>query len=941
MHTQAAANDSHPETAAARGARPSSVAGPTSVAKPEPAKLQSDVDLLSSTLDAVIRELVGDEAFGELVAIRDLAAERRLGSPDAERRLATAIAELAEPSARNVARALGVFFDLANIAEDLQRIRVLREREQARHPLPLSESLAAAIRELREAGHSADDVQQAIDRLSIELVFTAHPSEAKRRSIRSKLRRLRSSLADLDRPGLLPRERDSILAAIAAELRVLWQTEFLKPDKPSVADEVDRGLSILPRLREVVPLVCRAMRQALAEQYPGHAFRIPTFLSFGSWMGGDRDGNPFVTADVTAATLCRLRNAAIDIHLDECRQLYDYLTVSLTCTAGAESLGSQLASLRDTWPGLAASIDPVPPYEAYRRWLRMIRWRLEQSRVSSVDEAPRPGSYGCGRELEQDVVAICRCLEIDHDASILDGDAGRWLDLVRTFGLRITRLDIRQDSRRYEEIAADILRVTGCCDDFAAADEAERRQLLVDTMATLPEVPLADLQPLTRDTLALYDLLRRAVERFGPDCIGGSVISLTQSRVDVLTVLWLWRHAARGAAAEVQTSLRVVPLFEKIGDLRRSDDTLSAILTEPIYAEHLAAQGNRQMVMVGYSDSTKDGGYLSACWGLYDAQRRISAAAARHQVHVTFFHGRGGSLGRGGGPAARGILSLPPEALDGTLRLTEQGEVLAERYDDVQIAFRHLEQVSWATLVGSTIHPAEPEEAWLELADRLATRSFEVYRELVEQPGFITFFSQATPIDEIENLPIGSRPARRRGERSLEDLRAIPWVFAWTQNRCLLPAWYGLGSAILEVKYEDRLAWERLREMYRDWPFFTATIDNAAVALAKADPAISQRYAELVDDDDVRRRLWPRLAGECDRSRQAVLDIVGSRELLETTPWLKRSIEARNPLVDPLNLIQVEFLRRREQSGDDADGSLREILRLSVQGIASGMRTTG
>ncbi|MGA0039980.1 MAG: phosphoenolpyruvate carboxylase, partial [Pirellulales bacterium] len=583
----------------------------------------------------------------------------------------------------------------------------------------------------------------------------------------------------------------------------------------------------------------------------------------------------------------------------------------------------------------------VPRYEAYRRWLRMIRWRLTQSRTASIDDAPLVGSYRSGCDLEADVLAICRCLEIDHDANILDGDAGRWLDLVRTFGLRVTRLDIRQESRRYEEIATDILRATGACDNFAERDDEQRRQVLIDTMGTLPEVPGDAVQPLTHDTLALYDLLRRAVERFGPDCLGGSVISLTRTHVDVLTVLWLWQHACRNASETVTNSLRIVPLFEKIGDLRRSDTTMAAILTEPAYAQHLAAQGNRQMVMVGYSDSTKDGGYLSACWGLYDAQRRIAAAATFKNVHVTFFHGRGGSLGRGGGPAARGILSLPPEALDGTLRLTEQGEVLAERYDDVQIAFRHLEQVSWATLMGSTIHPAAPAEAWLVLADQLATRSYEVYRELVDQPGFIEFFSQATPIDEIENLPIGSRPSRRRGERSLTDLRAIPWVFAWTQNRCLLPAWYGLGTAILEIKYADRLAWERLREMYRDWPFFTATIDNAAVALAKADPAIGQRYAELVEDEEVRQRLWPRLAAECDRSRQAVLDLVGSRELLESTPWLKRSIDARNPLVDPLNLIQVEFLRRREQHGDDANDSLREILRLSVQGIASGMRTTG
>jgi phosphoenolpyruvate carboxylase len=942
MHHPAAGNDNQTPTTPSPAVSEASIALETAVRESTGlSSLDADVDLLSRTLDRVIADLAGDDAHAILMMIRRLAFDRRQGSPDAERRLADAIASLDDSAARNVARALSIFFDLANIAEDHQRIRVLRERERARHPQPLSESLSAAIGQLRKEGHSAGEVQTALDRLSIELVFTAHPSEAKRRSIRSKLRRIRSCLATLDRADLLPRERNRLLVEIASELRVLWQTEFLKPSKPTVADEVARGLSILPRLREVVPQVCRSMRHALAAHFPGHDFRIPTFLTFGSWMGGDRDGNPYVTAEVTAETLCRLRAAAIEMHLEECRRLYDYLTVSLTCTPGAESLAGRLSDLQQRWPELVPVVCEVPPHEAYRRWLRMIRWRLEQSRTSSLDEPSRPGDYGSGGELEADVVAICEALATDHDAGILDGDAGRWLDLVRTFGLRVTRLDIRQDARRYEEITGDIFRACGITTEGDAGVGEVRRRQLLDTMGRLPEIPLDRLQPLSRDTLALYGILRQAVERFGPNCLGGSIISLTQSPLDVLTVLWLWRHVCRGADPSVSTALRIVPLFEKIGDLRRSDTTLTEMLAEPAYAEHLAAQDSRQLVMVGYSDSTKDGGYLSACWGLYDAQRRIATAAEARDVHVTFFHGRGGSLGRGGGPAARGILSLPPESLDGTLRLTEQGEVLAERYDDVQIAFRHLEQVSWATLVGSTIHPADPSAEWLETAERLAARSFTVYRELVEQPGFIAFFSQATPIDEIENLPIGSRPARRRGERSLDDLRAIPWVFAWTQNRCLIPAWYGLGTAILEVKYDDRTAWERLREMYRRWPFFTATIDNAALALAKTDIAIGQRYSELVTDDDIRRRLWQLLAAECDRSRQAVLDITGSRELLEATPWLKRSIDARNPLIDPLNLIQVEFLERRERSVDDPSGSLREILRLSVQGIASGMRTTG
>ena len=327
-------------------------------------------------------------------------------------------------------------------------------------------------------------------------------------------------------------------------------------------------------------------------------------------------------------------------------------------------------------------------------------------------------------------------------------------------------------------------------------------------------------------------------------------------------------------------ALRIIPLFEKIGDLRSAPETMSAILDQPIYAEHLRAQENRQIVMVGYSDSTKDGGYLAACWGLDHAQDSLHQIAAARGVRLTFFHGRGGSLGRGGGPAARGILSLPPEALGESLRLTEQGEVLAERYDDVQVAYRHLEQVTWATLVASNIPRPTVRVEWRELMEAISNQSLRAYRELVDTPGFIEFFSESTPIEEIENLPIASRPSRRTGRRTLNDLRAIPWVFAWTQNRCLIPAWYGLGSALTDMKYRDRVGWQMVLEMYRQWPFFQATIDNAATALAKADMYIGQCYSELCTHEEQRRQIWMLIASERDRSRQAILDIVGGSELL-------------------------------------------------------------
>jgi phosphoenolpyruvate carboxylase len=913
--------------------------------------LRRDVRLLGDMLGSVILDLEGPAAFAVVEEIRALARDRRAGHHQAEAELDARIAGLDDHQASIVARAFSVFFDLVNIAEDRQRVRVLRERERERDPLPLRESLAGGIAELREQGLSAEDVQGALDRLAVELVFTAHPSEAKRRSIRAKLRRMRQSLEALDRPDILPRERRRLESEMRAELAVLWQSDFLRPQRPTVLDEVERGLSVMPRIWEAVPEVYAAVRRALADAYPGHAFSLLTFLRFGSWMGGDRDGNPFVTADVTAATLQKLRQAAIDRHLDWCRRLDEMLTISLRAATGGRPLADRLAALEAEWPELAHALAQLGPNAIYRRWLALIRLRLEATRELEL-RGPEPGpiAYRSGAELAADVSLLVECLGEDHSLSS-DSLAQAWLDLVRTFGLHMTCLDVRQDARAYAEIMGAILCAAGQLPDpaaYAALSDRQRQQLLVDTLGTVGDLDQTSLPPLAADTLALFEILHTAAVRFGSDCLGGAIVSLTRCPADVLAVLWLWRQAQARAAAKGQpvapNDIAVVPLFEKIHDLAHAHETLAAMLAEPKYREHLAGRGDRQLVMVGYSDSTKDGGYLAACCGLQAAQERLHETAAAAGVAVTFFHGRGGSLGRGGGPAARGILSLPPATLDGSLRLTEQGEVLAERYDDAEIARRHLDQVTWATLVASTLPPAAVPADWPALTERLAARSLAAYRDLVDQPGFIGYFSACTPIDDIENLPIGSRPARRRGERTLDDLRAIPWVFAWTQSRCMIPAWYGLGTALAEVKYDDRRSWQQLCEMYRQWPFFQATIDNATLALAKADMVVAQHYSELDADADARRRIWQRIAAEYDRARQALIDIVGGNALLAATPWFQRSIEARNPYVDPLNLIQVEFMRRRraEIAADPAtDDRHRDILRLCVQGIAAGMRTTG
>jgi len=917
------------------------------------ALLLRDVRLLDTLLGQVIVEQAGADVAHLVDWIRTLAHDRRGGKQGAEAALAECIEGLDVAQAKLVAEAFSIYFDLANIAEDRQRVRVLRERERERHPEPPAESPAAAIAELKSLGFTAADVAAALGRLSVELVFTAHPSEAKRRSIRSKLRRMRHALQELDRNDLLPRERDRIEADVRGELAVLWQTAFLRPSRPSVLDEVERGLSLMPRLWEAVPGVYESLRRGLAEWYPGEVPDPSGFLTFGSWMGGDRDGNPFVTADITRQTLHRMREEAVDRHLEQCDRLHEMLTASGELASGSRPLAARLDTLVAEHQDLAAALEPLAPHEHYRRWVRMIRFRLEASRRVRLDEdfSP-PAAYPDHAAFIADAEQLLVSLASDR---LLQGDSvpRRWVDLVRTFGLHMTRLDVRQDARAYESIMGQILAAAGVCAEgsYEAADPSRRAAILTASLGRVGRLPEDRLEPLALDTLRLFDLLHRASVRFGPECLGGAIISLTRSPADVLTVLWLWRQAQAAARERGEviatTDIAVVPLLEKINDLAHGHETLAAILDQPEYTAHLAGRGNRQMVMVGYSDSTKDGGYLAACWGLQAAQERLHATAAARGVKLTFFHGRGGSLGRGGGPAARGILSLPSESLDGSLRLTEQGEVLAERYDDAQIAGRHLEQVTWATLMASTARRTTPRPEWTELLEKMAARSYTIYRELVDQPGFIGYFEQTTPIEEIENLPIGSRPSRRRGnaERSLDDLRAIPWVFAWTQSRCMIPAWYGLGTALTEVKYDDRHGWQRIHDMYRLWPFFQATIDNATLALAKADMVIAQRYSELTEDADVRRRIWQRIAAERDRARQGILDVVGGGELLATTPWFRRSIEMRNPFVDPLNLIQIEFMRRRRVTTTDPTAATmdesRGLLRLCVQGIAAGMRTTG
>ncbi len=901
------------------------------------------LDLLVEWLDLVIREQVGESLADTMQRIRRLAIERRAGFPDAESRLVEELDRLEPKEMRAVIRWLSLFFDLANVAEERQRMSALKSRDEAfrANGIPRGESIAEAVIELQKQGIPASGMQRWLDRLKIEPVFTAHPSEAKRRTTRQLLRRIRQLLPDIETAA-----SDLVEADLLAHLTVLWQSDLVRPDRPPVMSEVSRGVYFASTLWDVVPRTYRELRAALHMAYPHHQFDIPRFLSFGTWIGGDRDGHPFVTANITKQTFARLRRAALEGHLAECRRLQNRIVMSDYQVPSAQALRNQIDQCVGQWENLSERLAPVSQQETYRRFLRMLEFRLEQTLASIHFEDRREGAYQTLSEFRGDLTLLHQSLLANRGRRVVEQALQPWIDLVDTFGFHFASLDIRQNSDVHQRCLLEVMALqTG----EAAPNTDEERTKFLEQSAVPARIDVDRLSEESREVFDTFLLLAEEYEAWGAQPIGGYIISMTHSFQDVLTVLWLWR-TAWGQTHDVDQalpSLPIIPLFETIQDLQNASTMLDGLFHSAVYQDYLASVGERrQIVMVGYSDSTKDGGYLTACWELHQSQEKLAEVAERHHVELTVFHGRGGALGRGGGPAARAIQSLPQKAVGGRLRVTEQGEVLSERYDDPIIAHRHLEQIINATLLVSARPGRTQAPERIATMDYLSAESFRKYRELIEHPGFLHYFDCATPISEIEGLPIGSRPARRGQRKSLSDLRAIPWTFAWTQSRHILPAWFGLGTSIRKFVDKSGSNWATLRGMYAEWPMFNAFIDNAELALAKADMQIAKLYAALASDastdsssNSSSNEVWQMISTEFERSRGAILMIKENSELLAGIDWLRLSVLQRNPYVDPLNLSQINLLGRlRSKGGND---ELVNLVRLSIQAIAAGLRTTG
>jgi phosphoenolpyruvate carboxylase len=997
--------------------------------------LARDVHILGTILGDVLREVAGNKAFELVEEFRALAKSFRRAIDESDgdparweasgEALVRRAASLELTQSHLLVRAFTAYFHLVNLAEERHRLRVLRIRELASGDAPRSESIAQAMAEVRAAGMSVGDFQAILSDALVEPVLTAHPTEARRRTILHKLRNLSALIAPLDQPRITRRERDAQLMAIREVVAALWVSEEVRERRPSVLDEVRNGLYFFETsLWDVVPRLYRDIELAIAETWPGTVLEVPSFLRFGSWIGGDRDGNPGVTAAVTEHALRLHKDVALALYEGSLRALQRHLSVSPGAlsnrggaaeldTSGAHPLHVSLEADAHRFPELVRSLRAAHSREPYRQKFgvmiervgasrRVNGARLARLRDVGTDEvgehawaeqhalagaealwrdgdivkAPEVGdealAYLRGSELLDDVAAISDALMADGLPRLRDGLLADFRRRIDVFGFHLAHLDIRQHSAIHAKAVADLLYVAGVELAYEALEENDRVALLArELMNPRPlqrragpdgSSPYA---AATVEVLAVFDTLRRMQAELGPQACNTYIVSMTAGISDLLEPLLLAKEYGlfdptdRGSGPT--STLQVVPLFETIDDLRASARLMSDLFEIHAYRLQLRAWNRRQQIMLGYSDSNKDGGFVASSWELYQAQRALAALGTAHGVDLTLFHGRGGALGRGGGPTNRAIMGQPPGTLRGRLRLTEQGEVAFARYAHRDIAYRHLEQTVSAVLVatvrdaargtqGRDIVPTE----WHHVVDNLADASRRTYRSMVYQdPTFLEYFREATPIEAISELRLGSRPARRTSSARVEDLRAIPWVFSWTQNRHGLPGWFGFGSAVAEFVTQNQhgvdVAWDTLSAMYRDWAFFRSLVDNAQLSLGRADLPVAHMYARLAETP-VRDAVFPRIMSEWSATSEAIVRITGQPTLLANSPVLQRSVRLRNPYVDPITAVQVALLRewhgarRADAVGDATGGSVARIgsvLALTINGIAAGLQSTG
>ncbi len=913
-----------------------------------PRSFEEDVELLTEVLAEVVEGSEGESAIDLHRSAVELAQRARAGDENAPEELQALVDGLSPRMMELLIRSLIRWFQLINLAEDNDRVRRLRAREIAERPAPRSGSIREAVGQLATYAGSSGRMRELLESVKIDLVMTAHPTEARRRTIIAKQARVFALLRDLDERPLTTDEVDT-RRRLAATVHELWGSDELRAVFPTVLDEVRSGLAYFnSTLGDVIPRIYRDLEAAVTEVFPdaeeeGGAAEVPRVLRMGSWIGGDRDGNPFVTPEVTVDALELMRDQCL--HFLEARVglLAERSSFAEQQGHRAIELDPLLEANAERFPELAIDLLDRNPREPYRRVFSLLRRRIEATRK---DEET---GYLHSGELLEDLRTVRDCLLADRGDLAAGGDIHDVIRQVEVFGFHFAKVDVRQHARRHRAALHEVFAALGIESDYSALSIDDRMALLeseIDNHRPLIPQDVSGFDPETQEVIETFRMIEQAIEGRHRGAILTYIISGTEGPDDVLEVLLLMKESTMSRAGGGEAELRIAPLFESGASLAASPQIIDRLLKTPCYRRAVGAMDDVQEVMVGYSDSNKDVGYVASSWAAYRAQLAMVEVFREHGVGWLFFHGRGGVVGRGGGPTRRAILSMPPGAVDGRLKMTEQGEVMAAKYAVEEIAHRELELAAGATLVSMTQREPDVTPETIALADEIlelmATESARRYRSLVyDDPDFVECFMNVTPVDQISRLQLGSRPARRSAAGGIGDLRAIPWVFSWTQARVILPAWFGMGTGLAAAR--ECFGDDELTRMTEKWPFFEALISNAEMACAKADLAIARRYFDLWDNAEARERIWNAIEQEFALTSSGLTALRGEERLLDGSKTLQQSIDRRNPYVDPLSYVQIELLRqlRRGDGGAASDDLLRRLSLLTVNGIAGGLRNTG
>jgi phosphoenolpyruvate carboxylase len=889
--------------------------------------LREDVSLLGALVGQMLAEQGGEGLFSQVEQVRRTAIARREGTPATDD-LAALVSGLAVPDALSLVRGFAAYFQVVNLAELVHRIR--RRRDYLRdNDQPQPQGMHDTIARLAAAGLQLNEVQAYLGSILYEPVFTAHPTEATRRTLLEKQQVIARRLVDRLDPSRTPQEEQALLSHIRAEITSAWQTVEHPSERMTVADERENVLFFLTDvIYRIIPVFYEDVEDALVQTYgeAAQAIRVPQMIRFASWVGGDMDGNPNVGATTIRESLADQRQLIIRRYQADITALSRQLSQSVERADINQEVMGRTERYAGLFPAVAAATPGRQSDMYYRQLLRLIGARLQATLAQD------PQGYPGVDEFFGDLRLIARSLRDNQGQHAGLFAMRRLLRRVETFGFHLATLDVRQDALVHRRVIGHVLGEPG----WLAMDASQRAERLVRALAEPAPEFQADTE--TGDTLAVFQAIRDSQAFYGPNAIGPFIISMTQGADDVLSVLVLahWAGLGDGSAG---IPLDVAPLLETVEDLENGPAIMQALLTDSSYRAHLERRGLRQIIMIGYSDSNKDGGLAASRWALRNGEKALVQVMQAAKVSLTLFHGRGGTISRGGGKVHQAVLAAPKGSVNGRLRVTEQGEIINAKFGVRGIALRILEQAAGATALATYMDPKQPAKSlqYHAVMEQLAGVARGAYRDLVyETPALVDYFRQATPIDVIEKMQIGSRPASRRSGKGIENLRAIPWVFAWTQNRLVLPGWYGVGQGLEAV--EKQFGLEHLQSLQQQWPFFANLIDDVEMVMAKADMNIASHYADLADD--ATRPVFDQLSASFERTVDIVLRIKGTESLLDDDPALQRSIRLRNPYTDPISLLQVDLLRRWRAT-DRSDQPLLEALFASVRGISQALQNTG